>query len=47
MKKLTKEEFIERSKQLYGNMFDYSLVDFKDTKTKVIIHYLLIFIYHC
>ena len=39
MKKLTKEEFIERSKQLYGNMFDYSLVDFKDTKTKVIIKY--------
>jgi very-short-patch-repair endonuclease/glutaredoxin/uncharacterized C2H2 Zn-finger protein/DNA-directed RNA polymerase subunit RPC12/RpoP len=34
-KKLTKEEFIERSKKIHGNIYDYSLVDYKNYLTKV------------
>jgi hypothetical protein len=34
-KKLTKEIFIERSIEKHGNIFDYSKVIFKNTKTKV------------
>ena len=33
--KLTKEEFINRSKNIYGNLYDYSLVNFKNVSTKV------------
>jgi len=34
-KKLTKEEFIERSKKIHGNKYDYSLVDYINNNTKV------------
>ena len=36
-KSLTKEEFIERAKKLYGEKYDYSLVDYKNNKTKIIV----------
>ena len=36
-KKLTKEEFIDRAKSIYGDKYDYSKVDYIDTKTKVCI----------
>ena len=35
MKKLTTEEFIKKAKAVHGNKYDYSLVDYKDNKTKV------------
>lgn len=35
--KLTREKFIERSKQIYNNKYDYSLVEYKNAQTKVII----------
>nr|DAN35327.1 MAG TPA: endonuclease-like protein [Caudoviricetes sp.] len=37
-KRLTKEEFIERARQKYGTLYDYSLVDYKncDTPVKII-----------
>lgn len=35
MKKLTKEEFIERAKNIHGDKYDYSLVIYKNTKTKI------------
>ena len=36
MKKLTKEEFIRKSKIKHGNKFDYSLVEYKDfNKSKI------------
>jgi len=34
-KKLTKEEFIMKSKFVHGKIFDYSLVDYVNSKTKV------------
>lgn len=30
-----KDEFIEKSKKIYGDLYDYSLVDYKHSKTKV------------
>ena len=35
--KLTKEEFIERAKQIHGNKYDYSKVEYKNAITKVCI----------
>jgi very-short-patch-repair endonuclease len=37
-KKLTTEEFIKRAKEVHGDKYDYSLVDYKnmDTKVKII-----------
>ena len=35
MKKLTTDEFIEKSKLIWGDRFDYSLVEYKGVKTKV------------
>ena len=34
-KKLTTEQFIEKAKQIHGNKYDYSLVDYINSKTKV------------
>ena len=34
-KKLSSNEFIERSKKIHGNKYDYSLVDYKNAHTKV------------
>lgn len=34
-KKLTTEEFIEKAKAIHGDKYDYSLVDYKNNKTKV------------
>ena len=39
MKKITTEEFILRSKMIHGDKYDYSLVDYKNMKTKVKIIY--------
>lgn len=36
-KKLTTNEFIKRSKEIHGNKYDYSKVDYKNNKTKVTI----------
>jgi len=36
-KLLTKEEFIEKAKEVHGDKYDYSKVDYINTKTKVII----------
>jgi len=33
--KLTKEIFIEKAKKLHGDKYDYSLVDYKNSRTKV------------
>lgn len=35
MKKLTTEEFIEKAKQIYGDNYDYSKVDYVNCNTKV------------
>jgi len=35
MKKLTTEEFIEKSKLIHGDRYDYSLVDYINNRTKV------------
>jgi len=35
MKKLTTKEFIERGINVHGNEYDYSLVNYKNTKTKI------------
>ena len=35
IKKLTKEEFIERSNIIHGNKFNYDLVEYKNNSTKV------------
>ena len=35
MKKKTTEEFIEDAKKIHGNRYDYSLVDYKNSHTKV------------
>ena len=32
---LSKDEFIKRANEVHGNKYDYSLVNYKDTKTKV------------
>lgn len=34
-KKLTTFEFIQRAKELHNNKYDYSLVDYKNNKTKI------------
>ena len=34
-RKLTTTEFIEKSKEIHGDKYDYSLVDYIDNKTKV------------
>lgn len=34
-KPLTTEEFIEKAKTIHGDKYDYSLVDYKDAKTKI------------
>lgn len=36
-KKLTKEEFVERSKAIHGDKYDYSMVDYVNNRTKVCI----------
>lgn len=36
-KKLTTEEFIRKSRIIHGDKYDYSLVNYKNTRTKVII----------
>jgi len=35
MKKLTTEEFIEKARKIHGDKYNYSLVEYKSTKTKV------------
>lgn len=35
LKQGTKESFIEKAKEIHGNKYDYSLVEYKDNKTKV------------
>ncbi len=35
MKKLTKEEFIEKAIQKHGDKYDYSLVEYKNSRTKI------------
>lgn len=37
MKKLTKEEFLERARSVHGNKYDYSKVEYINSKTKVCI----------
>ncbi len=39
MRSILQEEFIKKSKKLYGNKYDYSLVHYKNMKEKVIIIY--------
>jgi hypothetical protein len=34
-KKLTTEEFIQKAKKIHGDKYDYSLVEYKDAKTKI------------
>lgn len=34
-KKITSEQFIEKAKSIHGDKYDYSLVEYKDTHTKV------------
>jgi hypothetical protein len=38
-KKLTTEEFISKSKEIHGDKYDYSLVDFKNVRGKIKIIY--------
>ena len=35
MRKLTKEDFIERAKLFHNNKYDYSLVEYKNARTKI------------
>ena len=35
MRKLTKEEFISKSKLIHGDKYDYSLVDYVNNSTKI------------
>ena len=35
MAKLTNEQIIKQFKEIHGNKFDYSLVDYKNTHLKV------------
>lgn len=37
MKKLTQEQFIKRAKKVHKNIYDYSLVEYKNSQTKIII----------
>ncbi len=37
MRRLTTEKFIEKAKQVHGDKYDYSYVDYKNNKTKVLI----------
>jgi hypothetical protein len=37
MKRLTKEEFVEKSRKIYGDKYDYSKVEYKNVNTKVCI----------
>ncbi len=46
MKKSSTEEFINRSKQIFGDKYDYSRVDYINNTTSVIIGYNGIF-YGC
>ena len=39
MKRLTKEDFIKKSRDIHSDKYDYSLVDYIDKKTKVKIIY--------
>jgi hypothetical protein len=34
---VTTEKFIEKAKEIHGSTYDYSKVDYKNAKTKVII----------
>ncbi|MEI8270925.1 MAG: zinc-ribbon domain-containing protein, partial [bacterium] len=36
-KRIATEEFIERSKKIHGDLYDYSKVSYKNSKTKVCI----------
>lgn len=36
-KALTRQEFINKAKKIHGEKFDYSLVDYKNNKTKILI----------
>lgn len=38
-KKLTQEEFIHKAKQIHGDKYDYSLVDYKNVRNKIKIIY--------
>ena len=35
MKKLTLKEFIEKAKKVHNNKYDYSLVEYKNSTTKI------------
>lgn len=37
MKKLTTNEFINKAKEIHGDKYDYSKVEYKTNKTKVCI----------
>ena len=37
MKKLTTEEFIAKARAIHGSKYDYSKVNYKNTRTKVCI----------
>ena len=37
LKRLTTQDFVARAKKLYGDKYDYSKVDYKNTETKVCI----------
>ena len=34
-KKMTKEEFISKSREIHGDKYDYSLIDFKNVRCKI------------
>ena len=34
-KSLTKQDFIKKAEKLFPNLFDYSLVNYKNNKTKI------------
>ena len=34
---MTTEKFIQKAKEIYGDKFDYSKVEYKDSRTKVTI----------
>ena len=37
MRKLTKEEFVKKAKEVHGDKYDYSKVEYKNKRTKVCI----------
>ncbi|MFM2394122.1 MAG: hypothetical protein RLZZ546_2104, partial [Bacteroidota bacterium] len=45
MKKLSQEEFINRSNQIHINLYDYSLVEYINVDTKVKIIFILPFFF--